>query len=229
MRIKPNLIMTLYKLAELGAYPKKITCSTKDLGKKLDISQQTASRQLIELEKEGLIKRIKIGRKEAIQITKEGIDILRDMQTNLQRILEGAQDRIIMTGELFSGLGEGAYYISHEGYAKQFKEKLGFKPYPGTLNLRIKREDVWKKKLIEECSPIIIDGFSNDVRNFGSVKCCRVLINGRIEGEAIFALRTHYSDDVIEIIAPYDLRDKLKLKNKAKIKITVVNPRLSSS
>ena len=49
--MKANLLITLYKLAEIGAHPKKVICSTAQLGKKLSMSQQTASRHLIELEK----------------------------------------------------------------------------------------------------------------------------------------------------------------------------------
>lgn len=39
------------------------------------------------------------------------------------------------TGRVFSGVGEGSFYVSL--YSKKFLEKLGFRPYPGTLNLRL--------------------------------------------------------------------------------------------
>jgi riboflavin kinase len=221
--MKANLMITLYKLAEIGAYPTKVECSTTHLGKKLGISQQTASRHLIELEKNDLIKRYKFGRKESIQMTKKGFEILKDWHIKLQRILEGVQYRTNIVGKLFSGFGEGAYYISHKGYEKQFIESLGFKPYPGTLNLKIQGQDIGKKKIIEGCSALMIDGFSNDSRNFGSVKCCKAIINDKIEGAIVFALRTHYGDDVIELISPYNLRNKLKLEDGDEVKITILN------
>ncbi len=227
--MKANLMITLYKFAEIVAYPKKVECSTANLGKKLGISQQTASRHLIELEKNGLINRYKVGRKESIRITKKGFEVLKEWQIKLQRILEDVQYRINIVGKLFSGFGEGAYYISHEGYEKQFMERLGFKPYPGTLNLRIRGQDIGKKKIIEECSNLMIDGFSNDSRNFGSVKCSKAIINDKIEGAIVFALRTHYGDDVIELISPYNLRHKLKLEDGDEVKITILNPPQSSS
>jgi riboflavin kinase len=226
--MKANLIITLCRLAEIGAYSNEIKYPTANLGEKLGLSQQTTSRYLIELEKNSLIKRTRLGRKESIQITQKGSEILKDWYVKLQKIFEGAQNRIDIVGELFSGFGEGAYYISHKGYEKQFEKKLGFKPYPGTLNLRIQGQDIGKKKMIEEFSTIIVDGFSNDARNFGSVKCCKAIINEKVEGAIVFALRTHYGEDVIEIIAPYDLRNKLKLKDGDEIMITILNlPRSS--
>ena len=47
----------LLKLAEMGAYRRIAKISTEYLAKKLGISQQTASRYLIELERKGWIQR----------------------------------------------------------------------------------------------------------------------------------------------------------------------------
>jgi CTP-dependent riboflavin kinase len=44
---------------------------------------------------------------------------------------------VTLEGTVFTGLGEGAYYISKETYLKQLTEKLGFEPYLGTLNLKL--------------------------------------------------------------------------------------------
>lgn len=38
-------------------------------------------------------------------------------------------------GEVVSGLGEGAYYVRQ--YEPLIEEYLGFKPFPGTLNVKI--------------------------------------------------------------------------------------------
>ena len=222
--MKENLLFTLYKLAEIGAYPGKIVFTTLEVGKRLGFSQQTASRHLIELEKNGLIKRIKLGRKESIQITSKGIDMLRDLYVKLQKILEWIKEEFSISGDLFSGLGEGAYYISHEGYRNEFIKKLGFEPFPGTLNLKLSGEEINKKKLIESYQLITIDSFSNGSRSFGTVKCCRVAINDEIKGAIVLALRTHYGDDVLEVIAPFNLRDKLELKEGDKVKITILTP-----
>jgi len=221
--MKENLLFTLYKLAEIGAYPGEIELTTSEIGEKLEFSQQTASRHLIELEDMGLIRRIRRGRKETIKITNDGMDMLRDMYINLQRILEETKQKVAISGILFSGFGEGAYYISHAGYKKEFFKKLGFEPFPGTLNLRLSGEELNKKKMIEASQLITINGFSNGSRSFGTVKCCKALINDEIDGAIVFALRTHYGDDVVEIISSHNLREKLGLKDGDKVKIIILN------
>ncbi len=221
--MKENLLFTLYKLAEIGAYPGEIELTTSEIGEKLEFSQQTASRHLIELEDKGLIRRTKRGRKERIKITDDGMDMLRDMYINLQKILEETKQKVTISGILFSGFGEGAYYISHDGYKKGFINKLGFEPFPGTLNLRLSGEDLNKKKMIETNQLITIDGFSNGSRSFGTVKCCKVLINDEIDGAIVLALRTHYGDDVVEIISSHNLREELGLTDGDKVKITILN------
>jgi riboflavin kinase, archaea type len=40
-----------------------------------------------------------------------------------------------MREKIASGLEQGQYFISRVGYSRQFVEKLGFVPFPGTLNV----------------------------------------------------------------------------------------------
>ena len=49
--------------------------------------------------------------------------------------------RVVLTGRVKSGLGEGRYYMSQKGYRAQFAKRLGIDPYPGTLNLRLSRAE----------------------------------------------------------------------------------------
>ena len=121
---------------------------------------------------------------------------------------------------MFSGLGEGAYYITKDAYRKQFIEKLGFDPYPGTLNIKLTSDYDTKARAELEAYPAIeIQGFKNETRTYGPVKCYPVMINNKAKGALIFAMRTHYDASVIEIIAPNFLRQQLKLKDNHKIKI----------
>jgi len=217
--IKPNLLITLYKLIEVGAYPNEIIFTTTDLAKLLSASQQTASRHLIELEKMGLIHRVRLGRRESIKITAGGVKHLDNMFLTLKRAFEMKTAETVFEGVVFSGLGEGAYYISQPGYKKQFVEKLGFEPYAGTLNLRVRKEDQEEVRLLEASPFTLIEGFTNGNRSFGPAKCFQDEIADKAEGALIFPVRTHYAGDVVEMISPQYLRKLLHLKDGDAVRI----------
>jgi len=217
-------IFTLLKLAEMGAHRRTAKISTEYLAGKLGTSQQTASRYLIELDKNGWIKRAVTPEGCLIKITDAGIKELKKLCSNLCFLIEAAYPpSITLEGVVFTGLGEGAYYISKERYTKQFIEKLGFEPYPGTLNLKLTTDyDVKTRSELEAYPAIEIEGFRNEDRTFGSVKCYPVTIENRVKGALILALRSHYDTSVIEIIAPVFLRKHLNLKDGHKVKVEVL-------
>ncbi|MGA8904634.1 MAG: DUF120 domain-containing protein [Candidatus Bathyarchaeia archaeon] len=217
--IKPSLLITLYKLIEVGAYPDEVIFTTSELAKLLGASQQTASRHLIELEKMGLIHRVRLGRRESIKITTGGVKHLDNMFLTLKRAFEMKKTEIVFEGTVFSGLGEGAYYMSQEGYRKQFTEKLGFEPYPGTLNLRVRKENQEEVRMLEASPFILIEGFTDGNRSFGPAKCFHGKIADKMEGALIFPVRTHYSGDVVELISPEQLRKALHAKDGDTVKI----------
>jgi riboflavin kinase len=217
-------IFILLKLAEMGAHRRTAKISTEYLAGKLGASQQTASRYLIELDKNGWIKRTVTPEGCLIKITDAGIKELKNLYSNLRFLIEAAYPpSITLEGVVFSGLGEGAYYISKERYRKQFIEKLGFEPYPGTLNLKLTTDyDVKTRSELEAYPAIEIEGFRNEDRTFGSVKCYPVTIENRVKGALILALRSHYDTSVVEVIAPVFLRKHLNLKDGHKVKVEVL-------
>jgi riboflavin kinase len=125
-----KLFFTLYKLAELGACSRTVKVSTEYLAEKIAASQQTASRHLINLEKIGWIKRTITPEGCLTKITNSGMAQLKKLYSGLRLIFEAQYPpSVTLEGTLFGGLGEGAYYVTKEGYRKQFIEKLGFDPY----------------------------------------------------------------------------------------------------
>jgi riboflavin kinase len=64
-----------------------------------------------------------------------------------------------------------------------------------------------------------IEGFMNEDRTFGPVKCYPVIVQNKVKGALISALRSHYDVSVLEIIAPVPLRKHLNLKDGHKVKI----------
>jgi riboflavin kinase len=217
-------VFTLIKLAEMGAHKRVAKISTEYLAEKLDTSQQTASRYLIELDNIGWIKRTVTPEGCLIKITDAGFKELQKLHSNLRFLVEAAYPpSVTLEGTVFTGLGEGAYYISLEPYRKQFMEKLGFDPYPGTLNLKLTTEyDVKTRSELEAYPAVEVEGFKNENRTFGHVKCYPVILENKVKGALISALRSHYDASVIEIIAPVFLRKHLKLKDGHKVKVEVL-------
>lgn len=211
----------LYKLAEMGASRRTVKVSTEYFAVKMGLSQQTASRYLIQLEKKGWIKRTITPEGCLVKVTDAGQLELKRLYSNLRLIFESAYPpSITLEGTLFTGLGEGAYYVSKDGYRKQFIEKLGFDPYPGTLNLKLTTDyDVKTRMELEAYPAIEFHGFENESRSFGGVKCYPAIINNKVKGAIITALRTHYDTSVLEIVAPAYLRGSLKLKDGQKVKV----------
>lgn len=213
----------LLKLAETGAYKRTAKVSTEYLAKKLGISQQTASRYLIELERKGLIQRNITPNGSLIRIEENGTLELQKLYSCLKVLMEKAYPpSVILEGTVFTGFGEGAYYISKEFYRKQILAKLGFEPYPGTLNLKLSTDYDIKTRLELEAYPAIeVLGFQNQDRTFGHVKCYPATIGNKIKGALVTALRSHYDASVLEIIAPVCLRKQLCLKDGHKVKIEI--------
>jgi len=165
------------------------------------------------MESDGLVVRTKVGRNQRIQITTAGLGQLTFMHHVLRRVFESPKDNLIIHGIVFTGLSEGSYYVGLEGYRKQFRAKLGFDPYPGTLNLRVKREDLNERRMLESFPSVYIEGFANEKRTYGPAKCFRAIVNNKVSSAIIVPIRAHYGEDVIELISPHHLRKQLKLKD----------------
>lgn len=213
----------LFTLANLGASD-AIEISSIEFGQKLKTSQQTASRRLKELEKRGLITRVISHKGQSIRLTKDGVEMLQKIYLILSNIFEKKPHELTIEGQVFAGLGEGAYYIMQAGYLSQFEKKLGFIPYPGTLNLRLtKQPDLQLRRVLESNSypGIEIAGFKDEKRTYGPVKCFLVKLNESIPGAILLIKRTHYQDEVLEIISPEFLRKKLNLKDGDKVRLSV--------
>lgn len=202
--------LTLLKLLELGITRGPLKISSRQLAQALNMSQQNASRHLIELERMGYIIRQIDSKGQKIFLTKEGRKILEEIYFLVKRNLEEVS-KMKVIGRVFTGLGEGGYYVTRKYYERQFIEKLGYKPFPGTLNLRLIEP---KDRMIIEARPhIFIPGTKTKYRTYGWVKCFPALIKEKFEACVITLERTHYDSGVVEVISPYNLRKELRLKD----------------
>ncbi|MBS7659540.1 MAG: DUF120 domain-containing protein [Candidatus Bathyarchaeia archaeon] len=217
-------IYTLVKLAEMGAHRRAAKVSTEFLARKLGVSQQSASRNLIELERIGWINRTATPEGSLIKITEAGVKELKELYSRLRFLMESSYPpSVTLEGIVFTGMGEGAYYVTRDHYRKQFIEKLGFDPYPGTLNLKLTTDyDVKTFSELKAYPAIEIEGFSDENRTFGPVRCYPAIVENKVKGAVVSAMRTHYNSTVIEIISPVCLRKHLSLKDGHKVKVEVL-------
>ncbi len=216
-----SIVDFLIALAKRGCDYKLKKITSKQIAKELKCSQQTASRKLKELEELGFIIRNVSSKGQYVKISQKGIEYLFSLYKELEKIFCEHTHIYILNGIVTSGLGEGKYYMSLEGYRRQFVEKLGFDPYPGTLNLKLATgEDIKIYQMLKRMEGILIEGFKQEDRSFGAVKCFKAYIDN-IEGAVIIPLRSHYID-VMEVISPKKLREVLKLKDGDIVAVKVV-------
>ncbi len=214
------MLETLKQLALMGGTRKVLKLSSKDVADRINQSVQTAARKLKELEENELIERTLTKDKQFVVITEKGIELLHKEYLDYKKIFEELPDTVVIKGTVTSGVGEGAYYVSLEGYKRQFKEKLGFDPFPGTLNLKIPKEQMFFRRLLDKEEGIKIDGFSAENRTFGEVKAFKSKVSG-IDSAIVIPQRTHYPPDVLEVISAVKLRDELKLKDGDAVEVEV--------
>jgi riboflavin kinase len=222
--IKLQHILTLIELLSKGARHNFVEVTTTLLGKDIGRSQQAASKHLLDLETSGYIERLKKGQKYAVKVTDKGYSEIQSLYLSLRAALESAPETMNFEGNVISGMGEGAYYMSLEGYRRQFREKLGYEPYPGTLNVQL-TDQVYRNGRLElgKHPSVFINGFSDGTRTYGWVKCYRATINdGTINNAAVLVLeRTHYDDSMLEVIAPISIKQAGGIKNGDRIKVQV--------
>ena len=118
-------------------------------------------------------------------------------------------------GIVAEGKGEGARFVSMQHYDQAFFDKLGFRAYPGTLNVKTK---IPVSLDLKKLKSIRISGFKAKEKTYGGVDCYPAKISG-INGAVIVPEFTGHGKEIIEFIAPVHLRTKLKLKNNDKVRI----------
>lgn len=220
--LKIQHLVTLTELLSKGAKNNYIPITTSTLGKNIHKSQQAASKHLLELEQDGFITRIMSGRKVSVKLTQKGFDQISDLYNLLKNSLESIPSTIDLSGTLVAGMGEGKYYMSLKGYTKQFAQKIGYVPFPGTLNVKLdKKEHVESLRQLSNLEGVKIDGFSDGKRTYGWVKCFAAKLNGKVDSQLIMLERTHHDLSTIELISKFEIRKKLSLKSGSPISIKI--------
>jgi len=112
-----------------------------------------------------------------------------------------------INGEVTTGLGKAAYFLSQEFYTNEFKKNLGFVPYPGTLNIIVGDEHLDEiNEIKDSCENLI-----KPDEGFGAVKYIKAKLNDEVDGAIVFPAKTTHEENYLEFIAEDKLRDKLKI------------------
>ena len=194
--------LVLYIAEKAGI--RELRTSTRKMSMDINASQQTISRRLRELETDGLIYRSSTPGGVTVRLTNIAISLLQNAYNSLKNLFESSSQ---ITGLVTPGMGEGGYYVKI--YTKKFKEKLGFEPFPGTLNLEVPKEKMDELKLTAE--NVYIFGFIENGKNFGGVNCFPCKVNG-LPGAIVIPDKTTHAENIMEVIAKEGLVEKFKLK-----------------
>lgn len=123
---------------------------------------------------------------------------------------------IELNGTVFSSRGEGKKFLELPWVKQQIKQKLGFTPYPGTLNVRLSEESLKHKELLEKAHSTKIypaEGYCSGalIKAFIDTFKCAIVVP-EVAG---------YPEEVLEIIASVNLRETLQLKDGDEVTVTV--------
>jgi len=131
-------------------------------------------------------------------------------------------DQLNVAGKIVSGAKQGAFFTQLEWVQDQCREKLGFAPWPGTLNLEIEIEHV---EVIEELKVKAGMELVSPNSNYCSGHVLPVSI-GSIPAAIVLPaedVRVH-PKNIVEIISPKMLKESLGAKDGDWVTFTIDKP-----
>ena len=112
-------------------------------------------------------------------------------------------------GEVTTGLGKAAFFLSQEFYTREFEKNLGFVPFPGTLNIVVSDDHLDEiNKIKDACENLI-----KPDEGFGAVKYIEAILNDEVNGAIVFPAKTTHEENYLEFISENRLRDELNLED----------------
>jgi len=123
---------------------------------------------------------------------------------------------LTFVGTVITGEGNGKRYIELPWVKNQIREKLGFEAYAGTLNVELSEASAKRRKLLNDAESIEIsptEGYCVGLvfkARIGQIDCAVVL--PQVEG---------YPRNLLEIIAPMNLRKQLRLEDGDEVEVTL--------
>ena len=129
------------------------------------------------------------------------------------------KDHWEITGKIVSGVKQGAFFTQLDWVQEQCLQKLGFKPFPGTLNLEIAHENM---RIIEALQAQEGIELVPPDSNFCAGSVFPISIEG-ISGAMVAPaadVRVH-AKNIIEIISHLGLKDALGVEDGDWVTLTI--------
>jgi CTP-dependent riboflavin kinase len=115
-----------------------------------------------------------------------------------------------VSGTVASGKGDGSHFTELDWVKKQFVEKFGFEPFPGTLNVLLK--NATNRDILEVNQERTV-AIEPPEKSYCKGIALRTTISSTVMGAIIVPQVPGYSLDLLEIVAPMNLRGRLHLKD----------------
>ena len=122
-------------------------------------------------------------------------------------------ERLELTGRVVSGVRKASFFTELDWVQEQCMEKLGFRPYPGTLNLSM--------EILEEGQPTVKELRQQEGAklippdpNFCAATVLPVYLGG-VKGAIVVPAEdvNVHGTQILEVLAPLRLRDSLGVKD----------------
>lgn len=116
-----------------------------------------------------------------------------------------------ISGIILSGAGKGAFFTQVDWVAVQCEKNLGYKPFPGTLNIKINKSNLSDlNRFLEQSDFKLVP----DDPNFCSAQVKKILLNG-IPAAVVIPdkkVRIH-EENILEVISSCSLKQTLDLED----------------
>ena len=138
--------------------------------------------------------------------------------SNMRALLPLVGARSWLKGKVVSGKREAADFTQLAWVREQFKKEFGFEPYPGTLNLQLEdQEDLSAWSEVRQGPGAVLE----PEPGYCAGRCYALSVEGRVSAAAVFPMVPSYPEDIVEILSPVALRERLGLSDGMTVTVAV--------
>lgn len=124
-------------------------------------------------------------------------------------------------GRVISGVGRAGYFTGLDWVKRECEDKVGFVPYPGTLNVKVDAASAGELEEIKKARWSSIQPPPGSA--FRPARVLRAAIGGIPAAIVVPSEDVNvHPADVVEVIAPVGLREALRLKDGDNVEVLVV-------